>query len=275
MDRNVVLYQITDVMAEKVFLKIESFNKGRREDTGYYAISVSTPYRSYYALWRIFSDDACPPLFVQTLAVTFADAADRAFQYLQNCNILLKVKDNTFFEPYYGISDDIVSFGKYRGKRLAEVYYIDPGYVLWLAHKFEPRNPRDNKLAALAKRFATVHYETVIRKHRLPAGSRFVGRPGEKLTDMHLEVLGVRLQLDTYKTKDYYVDQSVLAADADGNRYIFVIKAAAPSVSPDMLSCYTRKITPHESIYVKSAKVLSHYESRGIKCTRIGYLKFK
>lgn len=275
MDRNVTLYQITNTMAEKVFRKIENFNKGRREDAGYYAISVSTPYRSYYALWRIFPDNTYPPLFVQTLAVTFDDAADRAFQYLQNCNVLVKVKDNSFFEPYYGLSDDIVAFGKYRGKRLAEVYYVDPNYVLWLAHKFEARNPRDKKLAVLAKAFATVHYETVIKKHRLPAGSRFIGEPGEKLTDLHLEVLGVRLQLDAYKTKDYYVDQSVLAADADGNRFTFLIKAAGPSMSPDALSCYTKKITPRENIYIKSAKVLSHYESKGIKCTRIGYLKFK
>lgn len=262
-------------MAERVFQKIDNFNKGCREDAGYYAISVSTAYRSYYALWRIFPDNVSPPLLVQTLAVTFDDAADRAFQYLQNCNTLLKVKDNSFFESYYGMSDDIVAFGKYRGKRLAEVYYIDPNYVLWLAHKFEARNPRDKKLAIMAKSFATVHYETVIKKHRLPAGSRFIGEPGEKLTDLHLEVLGVRLQLDAYKTRDYYVDQSVLAADADGNRFNFLIKAAAPSMSPDMLSCYTKKITPRENIYIKSAKVLSHYESKGIKCTRIGYLKFK
>lgn len=275
MDRNVTLYQITDIMAERVFQKIDNFNKGRREDVGYYAISVSTPYRSYYALWRVFSDETYPPLFIQTLAVTFDDAADRAFQYLQNCNILLKVKDNTFFEPYYGMSDDIVSFGKYRGKRLAEVYYIDPNYVLWLAHKFEARNPRDKKLAVMAKGFATVHYDTVIRKHRLPAGSRFIGEAGDKLTDLNLEVLGVRMQLDAYKKKDYYVDQSVLAADADGNRYTFVIKAAAPSMSPDMLSCYSKKITPRDNLCIKSAKVLSHYESKGIKVTRIGYLKFK
>ena len=56
MDRDVTLYQITNVMAERVFQKIDNFNKGRREDAGFYAISVSTPYRSYYALWRIFPD---------------------------------------------------------------------------------------------------------------------------------------------------------------------------------------------------------------------------
>ena len=114
-----------------------------------------------------------------------------------------------------------------------------------------------------------------IRPLHLPAGSRFIGQPGERLTDLHLEVLGTRLQLDAYKTTGYYVDQSVLAADADGNRYTFIIKAAASSMSPEMLSCYTKKINPHESLYIKSAKVLSHYESKGIKYTRIGYLKFK
>lgn len=271
---NINLYQITDAMAERVFQKIDRFNKGRREDMGFYAICVSTPYRSYYALWRVFPDNSYLPLFVQSLAVTFDDAAERAFLYLQNCNVMLKVKDNTFFEPYYGISDDIVAFGKYRGKRLAEVYYIDPNYVLWLAHKFEARNPRDKRLATWAKAFATVHYETVIRKHQLPAGSRFIGRPGEKLADLRLEVIGVRLQPDAYKVAGYYVDQSVLAADADGNRYTFIIKAAAASLSPDVLSCYSKRITPRESLYVASAKVLSHYESRGVKYTRIGYLKF-
>lgn len=275
MDRNVTMYQIISMMAEKVFQKIDNFNKGRREDNGYYAMSVSTSFRSYYGLWRVFPDENSSPLFVRTLAVTFDDAAERAFQYLQNCNILLKVKDNSFFEPYYGTSDDIVSFGKYRGKRLAEVYYVDPNYILWLANKFEARNPGDKRLGDLAKQFSVVHYETVIRKHRLPTGSRFIGEKGEKLTDLHLEVLGVRLQLDMYKPKGYYVDQSVLAADADGNRFAFIIKAAAPSMSPDVLSCYTKKITPRDCLYIKSAKVLSHYESRGVKVTRIGYMKFK
>lgn len=275
MDRGITLYQISSEIAQQVFQKIDVFNKGRREDTGFYALSISTPYRSCYALWRVFADSSVPPLFIQSLAVTFNDAAERAFLYLRNCNILLKVKDNTFFEPYYGLSGDIIAFGKYSGKRLAEVYYIDPHYVLWLAHKFEPRNSRDKKLAGWARAFAMVHYETVIRKQHLPAGSRFIGTLGEKLTDLSLEVLAVKLHPDLYKKTGYYVDQYVLATDYDGNRYTFVIKAAASSFSPDILSCYTKKICPHDSLSLQSAKVLSHYESKGIRYTRIGYLKFK
>ena len=55
MDRDVTLYQITNVMAERVFQKIDNFNKGRREDAGYYAISVSTPYRSYLCIMAYIS----------------------------------------------------------------------------------------------------------------------------------------------------------------------------------------------------------------------------
>ena len=42
MDKNITLYQITNVMAEKVFQKIDHFNKGRFVDTGFLEISGST-----------------------------------------------------------------------------------------------------------------------------------------------------------------------------------------------------------------------------------------
>lgn len=274
MEQEVVLYNVNEGIARKVFSILETFNLGRRGDTGYYAICVATAYRTSYALWRIFADTAIPPLYIRNLAINFDDAAQRAMEYLHNCNIRLEVRDNTFFEPYYASSDDIIPFGKYRGKRLAEVYYIDPHYVLWLANKYEPHSRRDERLVEIAKGFACIYMETVIHKKRLPAVSRYVGKPGEKLLDLQLTVLNVRLQTDTYKP-DYFVDQNVLAVDVDGNRYTFLVKAAARSLAPDMLSCYSRKIALQEQLNIHSAKVLSHYESRGVRYTRIGFVKLK
>lgn len=273
MDKNITFYQVSEGIANMVFQRVEEFNRGRRDDMGYYAISVATPFRSYYALWRVFTNVSAIPVYIQTLAVTFDDAVQRAINYLHNCNVMLLIKDNTFFEPYYGINAGIVEFGKYRGKRLSEIYRIDPNYVLWLANKFEPRSYRDKKLCILAKGFARVHYETVIRKAHIPAASLHIGKKGERLDNLNLTVLGVRFQLDSYK-RGYYVDQNVFATDVDGNRFSFVVKAAGESLSPDTLNCYTRKISVQECLYIKSAKVLSHYESKGVKCTRIGYVKF-
>lgn len=149
--RNLTLYQLSPELAAKVFDRIESFNRGRMPKDGKYVISMPTLYRPYYGFWRIFSDDKTP-LFVRTLAVTFDAAAERAFALLQNCNIPLDVQDNSVFESYYGQSDDIIPFGKYRGKRLAEIFYVDPSYILWLANKFTVETKRYEPLVLLAKK---------------------------------------------------------------------------------------------------------------------------
>ena len=270
MNQNLTLYQVSPKVAETVFAHIEEFNRGRTAANGCYAISTSTAYRSYYAFWRIFPHEDTP-LFIRTLAVTFDVSVERAFTLLQNCNVKLQVLDNRMFESYYGRTDDFISFGKYRGKRLAEIYYIDPSYVLWLANKFHPEQKRYEPLVTLAKRFAVVHFELTVQKRRISSVSRNVGQVGERLKELFLNVLNVRLQVDTYKP-DFYVDQSVLAADRDGNRFVFTVKARGKSLSPNVLSCHSRQILVHEKLHLISAKVMSHYERQGVCYTVFGYI---
>ena len=114
------------------------------------------------------------------------------------------------------------------GKRLSEIFYIDPSYVLWLANKFVSENKRYDQLVALSKQFAIVYYEITVQKKRHPSVSKAVGEIGERLHDLFLTVLHVRLQVDTYKP-DFHVDQQILAVDRDGNRFTFLLKAAACS----------------------------------------------
>ena len=232
----------------RVTATVATFNSGRTSENGFYAISIATPYRRYYALWRIFADER-PPLFIRTLADTFVMAAGKAMDLLKYCKVTLKWVDNTFFIPYYEQTYDTLTFGKYRGKRIAEVYYIDPNYVLWMANRFEPpRRPA----------------------YRSP--SRYVGEKGEKLEALRLKILYVKQQVDTYKP-DFYIDQRILAADSQGNRYTFTEKAAGRSQTPKALSCFSRQLSPGMEITL-SARVMGHYESQGVKYTRLGYVKY-
>lgn len=249
---------------------LESFNRGRTSAHGRYAISMATEYRPYYALWRIWPDRQ--PLFVRTLAVTLQAALQRAFTMLQNCNVELVCLDNSYFEAGYGRTDDIMPFGKYRGKRLAEIYYVDPSYILWLANRFTPDSDRFDKLIAIARQFSEVHFELTVTKRHISSASNYVGTKGEKLKDVFVKVINVRLQADTYKP-DFYIDLNVLASDRDGNRFVFLIKAGGRSLSPDQLSCYTRKIEAGDALHIRSCKVMSHYESHGVRYTRLGYVK--
>lgn len=255
----------------QVLKELELFNRGRTSDKGVYLISMATEYRPYYALWREFPSPHSY-LFVRTLGVTLDAASARAFSMLQNCNVRLETADNAQFESYYGALDDLMPFGKYKGKHLAEIYYVDPSYMLWLANKFEPTNPRYERVVELAKRFAVVHFELTVRKPRIASVSHFVGTVGEVLKDLQVTVLNVRLQVDTYKP-DFFVDQNVLAADRDGNRFTFLVKARARSLTPNALSCRSRQIQLQEFLHLLSAKVMSQYESHGVRYTRLGYVK--
>ncbi len=265
------LYRLEAETAEKQRKRIENFNKGRNRDNGTYVISMATSCRPYYSLWRIFPTRRSP-VFVRMLGVTLEAAVGRAFDLLHNCNVWLDVADASAFESYYAEADEIIPFGRYKGKHLSEIFYIDPSYIYWLANKFVSDNKKYERLKELASCFATIRFEFVVHKSRVASVSRFVRNVGDRLKDMQLTVLNVRLQVDTYKP-DFYVDQNVLAADRDGNRFTFLVKAAAQSLAPDVLSCRSRKVDKHETLHVKSAKVMSHYESHGVRYTRLGYVK--
>lgn len=266
-------YPTSTQLTDKKAVDLDSFNKGRTDSNGIYLLSLATRYRPYYALWRLFKNIE-RPLFVRSLAITLDEAIERAKKFLMNCNIALQIADDRLIEPCYSITEDIIPFGKYRGKHMAEIYYIDPSYVLWLANRFEPKGHRYDSLKEYAKEFSIVHVELTVRKSEISSLSQYVGEVNEKLKDIYLSVLNVRLQVDSYKP-NFYVDQNVLAADKDGNRFIFYVKAKGRSMTADHLSCYTRAIKRHEALHILSAKVMAHFTYNGVQYTKLGYVKMK
>ena len=264
--------QVPEAERARVDQAMETFNAGRTGAQGHYAIAIATPYRRYYTLWRVFPGER-PPLFVRTLADTFLMAAGKAMDLLRHCKVPLEWEDNARFAPYYEQTYDTLPFGKYRGKRISEVYYIDPGYVLWMANRFEPEKKKLLKLKYTAQSFALIHAElTPPRQTVYRSPSQFVGRKGDHLEGIRLKVLYVKQQVDTYKP-DFYIDQRILAADEAGNRFTFTEKAAGRSQTPKALSCFSRAFVPGMEVTL-SARVLGHYESRGVKYTRLGYVKY-
>lgn len=253
--------------------QVARFNEDRNVRNGYYAISIATPYRKYYGLWRVFPDNR-PPVFIRTLSNQFREAVQKAIDLLRYTKVALTWLDNSFFMPYYGLTYDILSFGKYHGKHLAEVYYVDPNYVLWLANKFNPEKKQLKQLVELAKEFALIHSElTPPKKLYYQSESKYVGEVGQKLEHLTVKVVSSRLQVNTYKP-DFYVDQSVTAIDQANCRYSFMVKATTRSQTPNALSCYSLKMTPGKTVVIQSCKVMEHYKARGIRYTRLGYIKF-
>lgn len=65
-----------------------------------------------------------------------------AMNFAANCPSQVVTFENTVF--FAGESE--LSFGKYAGKTLNEIFKINPGYIDWLAINMKPRNPIDQRI---------------------------------------------------------------------------------------------------------------------------------
>ena len=78
-----------------------------------------------------------------------------------------------------------------------DIYTIDPRYVVWIADKYEPHVKSEMRFKELAVTYSKIYLDLQTRKkYKMPV-SRFVGTPGEKLSDLKLTITKVRIEDDS------------------------------------------------------------------------------
>lgn len=177
--------------------------------------------------------------------------------------------------------DDLVPFGKYRGHFLHEVLSIDPSYISWIAFKFEARIPKQERFVIMAKAYYTVYLDKSLKKNRQSqSASHYLGKKGDKLSDITVKITKVRLEDDPYKTRFadttplFYVRQRLTAIDTEGNFIQITASAVHPSRTSGQLSSLEYAYKPGEVLHIASARITGTYDSHGIQYTRIAYIKF-
>lgn len=260
--------------------KLRAFNQGRASDKERYYIALPNESSLYYTLW-FYNSSAIhyPYVYLTNLDLNVISSVNQAIKVVINS-----------FSPLYIVSqinnplengDDIISFGKYRGYHLQDIYTIDPRYVLWIADKYDARVKSEIRFKELAVTYGKVYLDLQTRRKYKKPVSEFVGNPGGKLTDLELMITQVRIEDDPYKTQIvrgteyFYVDQRLTAVDSAGNYFLLTIKSKESSLMSGVLSPSAHTFQVGERLSIESAKVLKHIESRDIKYTRIGYVKRK
>ena len=110
---------------------------------------------------------------------------------------------------------------------------------------------------------------------------RFLGNIGEKVTDLTLKVLKVRIEDDPYKTRVngttvlFYVRQIVTLADPSANRVVIRFTSKSPSQESCQVPATEREYKVNELIHIASARVARIYELRGMKYTRLSHVKLQ
>lgn len=269
---------ISDEIKKLILEKLDDFNRGRVSDKERYYIVSPNGTSLYYTLW--FHNPSAthyPYVYLTNLDLNAISSVNMAIKSVANS-----------FSPLYMTSelnnpldngDDIISFGKYRGYHLYDIYTIDPRYVTWIADKYEAHVKSEARFKELAVTYSKVYLDLQTRRKYKKPVSGFVGVPGEKLTDLHLLITRVRIEDDPYKTRIirgteyFFVDQRLTAIDSAGNYFLLTIKAKNGSLASGTVSPDVHAFQAGENLSIESAKVLKHIESRDIKYTRIGYVK--
>lgn len=177
--------------------------------------------------------------------------------------------------------DDIISFGRYRGHYLHEILKVDLAYLSWIAYKYTPKIPKQERFVAIAQIYHSVHLDIMQRKARQKReAGRFLGNEGEKLEGLNLKVVRVRLEDDPYKTRvmgtsvQFFVRQIVTLTDPSGNLVVLRISSKTPSPVSCQLPALEHEFRPGEIVHIASARIARTYESYGSKYTRLSHVKF-
>lgn len=267
-----------------LYAKLNEYNRGRTsfKEAGAYLIVLPRAGCSNYSLW-IFSPEPerHSIWFIHDLSPDIHEAlrmASTMFYYSRRC--LLIVEYN--LKRMQSNGDDIISFGKYRGHYLHEILKIDPAYLSWIAYKYTPRIPKQERFVEIAKVYHSVHLDLMQRKAKGKRETgRFLGNIGEKVTDLMLKVIRVRVEDDPYKTRVngttalFYVRQVLTLTDSSGNRVVIRFTSKSPSRESCQVPATEHEYKVDEPVYIASARVARIYELQGLKYTRLSHVKLQ
>lgn len=265
-----------------LYAKLNEYNRGRAsfKEAGVYLVVLPRPGKPNYSLW-LYSPlpEKQSILYIHDLSPDINESlriASTMFYYSRRCLILMDYNEKRMQSN----GDDLIFFGKYRGHFLHEILKVDPAYLSWIAYKFTPKIPKQERFVKIAQAYHSVHLDVMLRKSKeVRRKSRYLGEVNEKLTDLKLKVMRVRLEDDPYKTRVYgttpqfFVKQILTLNDASGNLVTMSIPSKTPSAVSCTLSGIEHEYRPGEIIYVASAWVSRLFESYGSKYTRLSNVK--
>lgn len=265
-----------------LYAKLNEYNRGRAsfKEAGVYLLVLPRPGKPNYSLW-LYSPlpEKQSILYIHDLSPDINESlriASTMFYYSRRCLILMDYNEKRMQSN----GDDLIFFGKYRGHFLHEILKVDPAYLSWIAYKFTPKIPKQERFVKIAQAYHSVHLDVMLRKSKeVRRKSRYLGEVNEKLTDLKLKVMRVRLEDDPYKTRVYgttpqfFVKQILTLNDASGNLVTMSIPSKTPSAVSCTLSGIEHEYRPGEIIYVASARVSRLFESYGSQYTRLSNVK--
>lgn len=273
--------QLSEIDETLLYQKLTLYNQGRAsyKEEGAYLVVLPRSGHPLYTLW-VYS-----PLTERRTIFYLCDLSPGIHESMRTASTLCYYSKRPLYLMEYNAKrmqtrgDDLIFFGKYHGHYLHEILRIDPDYLGWIAYKFEPRIPKQVRFISIARIYHSVYLDVQRRKTSQPTHSRYLGQEGDKITNLTLTVLQVKLEDNPYKTRYYrgqavfYVRQLLHLQDAIGNLVTLRLQAKTGSWTSCQLPASEHAFQPGEIIRITSARIAHTYTIRNIPVTRLSHVK--
>ena len=264
-----------------LYAKLNEYNRGRAsfKEAGVYLVVLPRPGKPNYSLW-LYSPlpEKQSILYIHDLSPDINESlrmASTMFYYSRRCLILVDYNEKRMQSN----GDDLIFFGKYRGHFLHEILKVDPAYLSWIAYKFTPRIPKQERFVQIAKIYHSVYLDIQRRKTYQTTSGRFLGKEGERVENLTLTVLSVRLEDNPYKTQlkgttpYFYVRQVLKLKDSVGNFVSIRMNARTASRKSCQLPAVEHAYQVGEIMEIASARIARTYMIGSSKYTQLTHVK--
>lgn len=275
------LPQISPDEEARLYAKLNQYNLGRASyrQAGAYLIVLPFEKHACYSLW-VF-DPELPRrtiLFIHDLSADIYETFRMAGTMLYHAERMLLVTEY-HARQMQTRGDDLIPFGKYHGHYLYEILKIDPAYLAWIAFRFTPRIPKQERFVKIAQAYHKVHLDLMKRHSLRQTPESYLGPEGTTVHNLTLRVTHVRLEDDPYKTRligtlpQFYVRQVLTLTDPAGHRIVIRLNSRIPSIHSATLPACEHAYRPGELLQLSSARILRCYTLQGRKYTRLGHIR--
>lgn len=278
-----ILPGLTGAEQTALYTKLIQYNEGRPsyKEAGAYLVVLPRPDHPNYSLWIYSPLPERQSIFYLCELVPHAEESLRMASSwcFYSARRLLIVEYNAKRMSSRG--DDLIPFGKYRGHFLHEVLAVDPAYVSWIAFKFTPRIPKQERFVQIARIYHSVHLDFMQRRSHQDFSGNFLGKEGDKVEQLTLTVTQVRTEDNPYKTQlqgsvpCFYVRQVLWLKDAWGNRVTFRVTARTVSYESGVLPALEHAFKRGETVHVISARISRTYTVKNVRWTRLNYVRLR
>lgn len=152
----------------KLYEQLRHYNEGREsyKVSGVYLLVLPHDNKPKYSLWCYSPElERNPILFIQDLSEQIQESLRMATSmFFCSKRKLLIVEYNEKHMASKG--DDLIGFGKYRGHYLYEILQIDPAYVIWIANKYTPRIPKQERFVQMARVYVSIHLDRIKQRRK-------------------------------------------------------------------------------------------------------------